>query len=229
MDIGFDLISDLYLSPEDSFNWENKATSLYCIVAGNISDDTRTIFQTLSHLSKFYQGIFYVPGLLEYQNCIDIDLRTKELALLAKKLPKVAFLYHHVVIIDGIAIVGSNGWNADNPDDIDMDLIKNRLDDIAYLNKSVLKLQTHLDVKKILLITACIPRRQLYFGKIPDHVEDHIYPDYCLTSDTEMKITHWAFGGIERDVDTIYNAIHYINNPYIKKRPYWAKRITIDI
>ena len=229
MDIGFDLISDLNLSPEDSFNWENKATSLYCIIAGNISEDTRTIFQTLSHLSKFYQGIFYVPGLLEYRNCIDIDLRTKELAIIAKKLPKVAFLYHNVVIIDGIAIVGSNGWNADNPDDIDMNLIKNRLDDIAYLNKSIMKLQTHLDVKKILLITACIPRRQLYFGKIPDHVEDHIYPDYCLTSDTEMKITHWAFGGIERDVDTIYNAIHYVNNPYTKKRPYWAKRITIDI
>jgi len=229
MDIGFDLISDLNLLPEDSFNWENKATSLYCIIAGNISEDTRTIFQTLSHLSKFYQGIFYVPGLLEYKNCIDIDLRTKELALIAKKLPKIAFLYHNVVIIDGMAIVGSNGWNADNPDDIDMNLIKNRLDDIAYLNKSIMKLQTHLDVKKILLITACIPRRQLYFGKVPDHVEDHIYPDYCLTSDTEMKITHWAFGGVERDVDTVFRTIHYMNNPYTKQKPYWAKRITIDI
>jgi hypothetical protein len=35
MKIGFDLISDLNLSPNDSFNWENKATSLYCIIAGN--------------------------------------------------------------------------------------------------------------------------------------------------------------------------------------------------
>ena len=51
--IGFDLISDLNLSPEDSFNWEGKATSLYCIIAGNISEDLRTIKQTLSHLSKF--------------------------------------------------------------------------------------------------------------------------------------------------------------------------------
>lgn len=229
MDIGFDLISDLNLDPEESFNWENKATSLYCVIAGNISYDTRTIFQTLSHLSKFYQGIFYVPGLLEYKNCVDIDTRTKELAIIARKLPKVALLYHNVVIIDGIGIVGSNGWNADNPNDIDMNLIKNRLDDIAYLNKSIMKLQTHLDVKKILLITACIPRRQLYFGKIPDHVEDHIYPDYCLTSDTEMKITHWAFGGIERDVDTVFHTVHYMNNPYSKQKPYWAKRININI
>lgn len=229
MEIGFDLISDLHLDPEDSFNWEGKATSLYLIVAGNISSDLRTIYQTLAHLSKFYQGIFYVPGLLEYQNIPDPDDRTKELVVLMKKLPKVAMLYHHVVVIDGIAILGANGWSADRPEDIDMNLIKNRLDDIAYLNKSVMKLQTHLDVKKILVITSCIPRRQLYFGKIPDHVEDHIYPDYCLTSDTEMKITNWAFGGIERDVDTVFTGIHYINNPYFKKRPYWAKRITLNV
>jgi hypothetical protein len=44
-----------------------------------------------------------------------------------------------------------------------------------------------------------------------------------------MKITHWAFGGIERDVDTVHNAVHYVNNPYTKKRPYWAKRITIEV
>lgn len=229
MEIGFDLISDLYLDPEENFNWEGKATSLYCIVAGNISSDTRTIFQTLSHLSRFYQGIFYVPGLLEYAYSLDHEQRTKELASIIKKLPKVALLYHHVVVIDGIAILGANGWSADREDDIDMNLIKSRLDDIAYLNKSVSKLQTHLDVKKILVITSCIPRRQLYFGKIPDHVEDHIYPDYCLTSDTELKITNWVFGSFETDVDTVYNGVHYANNPYLKKRPYWAKRISISV
>jgi hypothetical protein len=229
MEIGFDLISDLYLDPEENFNWEGKATSLYCIVAGNISSDTRTIFQTLSHLSKFYQGVFYVPGLLEYEYSLDHEQRTKELSSIIKKLPKVALLYHHVVVIDGIAILGANGWSADREDDIDINLIKSRLDDIAYLNKSVSKLQTHLDVKKILVITSCIPRRQLYFGKIPDHVEDHIYPDYCLTSDTELKITNWAFGSFETDVDTVYNGVHYANNPYLKKRPYWAKRITISV
>lgn len=228
-EIGFDLISDLYLDPEESFNWEGKNTSLYCIVAGNISSNMRTVYQTLAHLSKFYQGIFFVPGLLEYKDSIDPDLRSQELVLLTKKLPKVALLYHHVVIIDGIAILGANGWCADNEENIDEHLIKNRLDDIAYLNKSIMKLQTHLDVKKILLVTACIPRRQLYFGKIPDHVEDHIYPDYCITSDTEMKITNWAFGGFETDVDTVYNSIHFTNNPYLKRKPYWPKRISITI
>ena len=62
MTIGFDVISDLFLTPEESFNWEGKATSLYCVIAGNISNDVKVITQTLRHLSRFYQGIFYIDG-----------------------------------------------------------------------------------------------------------------------------------------------------------------------
>lgn len=228
MEIGFDLISDLNLDPEESFDWEGKATSLYCIVAGNVSSDLRTVFQTLSHLSRFYQGIFYVPGLEEYKNSTDFEIRTKEIQTLVRRLPKVALLYHHVVIIDGIAILGINGFSADNPDDIDIQLIKARLDDIAYLNKSVAKLQTHLDVKRILVISACVPGRQLYFGRVPAHVDDHIYPDHCFSSDTEMKITHWAYGGSDTVSETVYQSVTYLNNPYKKKGPYWPKRVGIE-
>lgn len=229
MEIGFDLIGDLNLDPEDSFNWENKSTSLYCIIVGNISYDLRMVFQVLSHLSKFYQGIFYVPGLLEYKNAHDNDVRTKEIASLVRKLPKVALLYNHVVIIDGVAVLGVNGWNADNPDDIDVELIKNRLDDIAYLNKSVEKLQTHLDVKSVLVVTSCIPGKALYFGKIPEHVSDHIYPDNCISFDTEMKITHWVFGSTSRSVSTVINGVNFMNNPYQKNNPYWAKIVKVKV
>ena len=34
IDIGFDIIGDLNLEPNDSFNWEDKPTSLYCILTG---------------------------------------------------------------------------------------------------------------------------------------------------------------------------------------------------
>ena len=78
-DIGFDVVSDLNLSPNDSFNWEGKATSLYCLVAGNVSSDSRTIVQTLAHLARFYQGVFYVPGMLEYQTTLSINERTDEI------------------------------------------------------------------------------------------------------------------------------------------------------
>lgn len=227
MEIGFDLIGDLHLGPDDSFNWEGKATSLYCIVAGNISDNLRMVHQVLSHLCKFYQGVFYVPGLDEYKTCLDHETRTKELANIIKKLPKVAMLYHHVVIIDGVAIIGCNGWNADNPEDIDIKLINSRLEDISYLDTSITKLQTHLDVKRIVIVTACIPNKQLYFGQTPSHVEDHIYPAICLSKDTEMKITHWAFGGYEKTVETFLDGIKFINNPYKKTSPYYAKRLTL--
>ena len=88
--IGFDLISDLNLSPDDSFDWEGKATSLYCIIAGNISEDLRTIKQTLSHLSKFYQGIFYTLGSLEYHNTGDVAKRTGEIHKTCRNIRNLA-------------------------------------------------------------------------------------------------------------------------------------------
>jgi len=197
------------------------------VVAGNVSHDLRTVFQTLGHLSRFYQGIFYVPGNLEYKTCIDYDIRTKEIASISKKLPKVAMLYHQVVIMDGLAILGVNGFSADNPDDIDTQLIKARLDDISYLKHSIQKLQTHLDVKRILVISACIPGRGLYFGRLPQHVDDHIYPDFCLQADTELKVTHWAYGSSDTTSTSVQHNVTYSNNPYSRGAPYWPKRISI--
>jgi hypothetical protein len=122
-----------------------------------------------------------------------------------------------------------NGFSADDPNNIDSQLIKARLDDIAYLKNSIEKLQTHLDVKRILVISACVPGRGLYFGKTPEHVDDHIYPDYALASDTEMKVTHWAFGSVNTITQNVQHNVTYMNNPYIKGVPYWPKRISIDL
>jgi hypothetical protein len=110
MKIGFDVISDLNLTPDESFNWEGKATSLYCIIAGNISNDLRTIRQTLLHLSQFYQGVFYTAGSLEYENVPSMAARTQEIFKICSTVRNVASLHNHVVIVDGIAIVGTNGW-----------------------------------------------------------------------------------------------------------------------
>jgi hypothetical protein len=232
MDIGFDIISDLYLTPEESFNWENKATSLYCIVAGNISADSRTIYQTLSHLTKHYQGVFYVPGPLEYQNSISINIRTQELLNLCKRMPRVAMMFHHLIILDGVAILGCNGWSV-NPDQLPNLSIKEidtaRYEDILYMKKSIDKLQTHLDVKKVIIVSNSVPKKELYFGEVPDYYDDQIQLDFGLGSDTESKITKWVFGTYEKIVDTTIDSINYVNNPYYKVRPYWAKRISISI
>lgn len=230
--IGFDVISDLNLDPQDSFNWEGKATSLYCLVAGNVSTDIRTVVQTLAHLSRFYQGVFYVPGTLEYQTCHgDVNRRTDELIAVVEQLSNVVMLHQHVVIIDGIAIVGANGWGSYNETGTMLDLIYNavRLDDIAYLHKSVGKLQKHLDVRKIVIVSNAVPDEHLYFGEAPEYASRQIPLHTVLTNDTEHKISHWVFGTYDKSADTHIGDVNYINNPYMKKNPYWAKRITLTV
>jgi hypothetical protein len=228
MEIGFDILSDLRLDPNESFNWENKATSLYCVLAGNVTHNMRTLWQTLGHLSKFYQGIFYIPGPLEYVSGDDVEKRTADIQQIASRVPNVAILHQHVVIVDGIAILGCNGWEDNNPNFQHL-LTSLRLDDIAYLNKSIDKLQRHIDVKKILMVSSAVPKKELYFGLVPPLAEETIHLDFALGNDTEHKVSHWAFGTTEKIVDTTINNVNYVNNPYFRKLPYWAKRISITV
>jgi hypothetical protein len=231
-DIGFDILSDLKLSPEDSFNWENKASSLYCIVTGNVSSDLRTTLQTLAHLGKCYQGVFFVPGMLEYETATDIQSRTEELMTLTLAIPNVCMLHHHVVMIDGIAIIGANGWtNADTCNLTLENLMEaaSRDEDTTYLYRSIEKLQKHLDITKIIVVTNAVPHPDLYFKEIPEVTEAQIPLHVALESDTEHKVSHWVFGTYDKMVDTYFENINYVNNPRPNKQPYWAKRITLSV
>lgn len=230
MKIGFDVISDLNLSPEDSFNWEGKAISLYCIIAGNVSDDLRTIRQTLLHLSKFYQGVFYVPGSLEYNNVENVQKRTDELYRVCRGVKNTAFLHHHVVIVDGVAIIGANGWYgntvySDEATEAQIEQLRN--EDILYLKSTVERLQKHLDVTKIIIASNSVPGPTLYFGEEPEQITKQLSLDLMLNVDTEKKICHWAYGTYRKIVDTNINGINYINNSYFGRKPYWPKRIEV--
>ncbi len=232
MKIGFDLISDLNLSPDDSFNWENKATSLYCLVAGNISSDLRTILLTLNHLSKFYQGVFYTPGSLEFEGVENYNTRMGDITNICKKIRNVALLHHHVVIIDGVAILGCTGWYGDE-NNYNFEEVHgiNRFEDLVYLKNSIDKLQKHLDVKRILVLTNSVPSKNLYFGESPENIEN--LPELALVLDTDLesKISNWAYGSYKKIVDTNIKGINYICNPftYYKKNTYWAKRIDVEV
>jgi len=232
MHIGFDIISDLNLSPNDSFNWENKATSLYCVIAGNISSDLRTIGQTLAHLSRFYQGVFYCLGSLEYDGAENLETRTNEILSICERLRKVAVLHHHVVIIDGVAILGCNGWYGNtlptNPA-TESSLRAARNEDLYYMIHSIEKLQKHLDVTKIITVSNSVPCPELYFGQVPDSIDGVPTLDMVLHADTQIKTSHWVFGTQEKIVDTTLNGINYVNNPKFNRNPYWAKRIDIEV
>jgi hypothetical protein len=230
MKIGFDVISDLYLTPDESFNWEGKATSLYCVIPGNISSDLRTIRQTLSHLGRFYQGVFYCLGSLEYENCIDIETRTNEITKICSTVKNVALLHQHVVIVDSIAILGVNGWYGNTlPADLitEAKIESHRHEDIVYLKNSIDKLQRHLDVRKIIVVSNSVPGPELYFGQEPKHADSQIPINIALEADTEHKVSIWVFGTYDKTVDVTINNINYVNNSYYKRRPYWSKRIEI--
>lgn len=232
MKIGFDIISDLNLSPNSPFDWEGKATSLYCIVAGNISSDVRTVVNTLANLGNFYQGVFYIPGSLEYQDVEDVDGRTKELVRVCKRIRNVSILFQNVVIIDGVAILACNGWTGNSvPTDLSSEeLLKTlQIDDLHYLKNSLEKLQKHLDVIKIVLVSNSVPNTQLYFGEVPEIAESQIPMNIVLMADTMKKVSHWIFGTHEKIVDTVLDNINYVNNPSFNKNPYWAKRIDVEV
>lgn len=231
MKIGFDVISDLNLNPDEEFDWEDKATSLYLIIAGNISNDIRVIHQTLLHLSKFYQGIFYIPGSIEYESMHFFKHKTDEIIKVCKSLKKVALLHRHVVIINDVAILGATGWYGNRTDSGDQleKLYKHaqNIEDVEYLKSSVEKLQLHLDIKKIVLVTHGVPGLDLFFGELPTNIGEEFQLQECLETDTERKITHWLFGSYNKQVDTNIDSIHYINNGLDNVSTYWAKRIEV--
>lgn len=230
MEIAFDILGNLNLDPEESFNWENKATSLYCIITGNVSKDLRTVRQTLAHLSHFYQGIFYIDGPEEFSDCVSVGRRYNEITNLCRILPKIVFLRTQVVIMNGIGIIGANGWfNHTFNDHIkNANLEQYKMQDLAYLLHGIKNIQLHTDVKKVIMVTGTVPNETFYFGEEPESQQDTPL-DVVLKADSMKKIKYWSFGSYKKIVDTTINDINYINNPFVKKQPYWAKRIAIDI
>lgn len=231
MIFGFDIISDLNLSENDNFDWEGKPTSLYCVLAGNISSDLHTVYKTVKHLSKQYQGVFYIDGSIENSQIEDKTRIIDEISKMFVSIKNAVYLHNNVVVVDGVALVGVNGWygNCATNDQENISLRINRYDDLAYLQKTIEKLQLHIDVKQIVIISNSIPSVDLYFGEKPDIDPTDINLNYVLESDTENKITTWIFGTHKKIVDTKINGVNYFNNPCYNNIPYYPKRVSLEI
>ena len=228
---GFDVISDINLNPSDDFDWTGKPTSLFCLIPGNISTDLGTISRVLKHLSNLYQGVFFIDGALENSDIQTRDSRVTELQQICSVLRNVIYLHNNVVVIDGVALVAINGWykNYQNNTIIDDFHAKClRYEDISYLEKTLEKLQLHVDVKKIIIMSNCVPFRELYYGECDINDED-IYPGYVLYKDTEHKVVKWVYGTYDKLVDTTINNVNYINNTKFDREPYYAKRIEVTL
>ena len=183
MKLAFDLISDLHVDTwEEPFDWTGLATSMVCVVAGDISRDRSTVLKTLEHLSNCYRGVFYIDGNDEHRYTLDdLGESYRSLASEIEKIPNVTYLQDNVCIVDGVAFLGTNGWwTFDMDSEIDYDQTRQwfreryqinetevnnveamAFNDYAYLAKSVERLQTHQDVKKIVLVTHTVPSVEL--------------------------------------------------------------------
>lgn len=231
MAFGFDLISDLNLEPDDSFDWAGKPTSLYCVIPGNISKDLPTVYRVLKHLGTLYRGVFFIDGVLENTDLSTKQRRNDELERFCSQFRNIIYLHNNVVIVDGVALLAINGWTTYHADLNIFDEIQvkcYRYEDISYFDHTLEKLQLHVDVKKIVVISNAVPLKELYFNEYHDE-DDDMFPTHMLYKDTEHKVSHWVFGSYEKIVDMNINHINYLNNSKYDREPYYAKRVEVKI
>ena len=111
MTFTFDLISDLHIETWDHFDWTAQATSPYCVVAGDVARDPEILAETLEHLGRCYLNVFYIDGNDEHvDHWHNLDNSYSNLTNRIKRVSNVVYLQNNVIIIDGVAILGTNGW-----------------------------------------------------------------------------------------------------------------------
>lgn len=223
-----DLISDLYLKTSDVFEWEDKPTSLFCVIAGNLSDDLDVVDKTLNYLSKIYRGVFYVEGALEHSGSLNYKETIDEIYKICAQYSNVVYLHNHVIIMNNIAIMGINGWMQKLDNTLITEELREslKLEDISYLATAVKNMIKYRDVRKIAVFSSSIPTNILQFNQVFDAV-DSLEPIAALRYDIRKTIKLWGFGGTSIVSDTILAERRFSNNPYDKNRPYWPKRLDI--
>jgi len=238
--MNFDLISDIHRETWDNFDWEGQPTSQYCIVAGDVARDRTLVLDTLKQLSKVYLGVFYVDGNDEHKNYAeDLTNSYNELTELIAPMDNVIYLHDNVVVMNGIAILATNGWWSYDFDfslDLEQSVTwvqhKDKISQMAaiginatayrdagYLANSVAKLQTYQDVKSIIIVTHTVPTPEIIKHDLQlvdswrfNSMGNSRIQD-AIKEDCENKIKLWCFGHYHRPVDTIIDGVRYVSNP----------------
>jgi hypothetical protein len=242
--INFDLISDLNLDSLTEFSWDGKATSLYCIVAGNVTSNTDTLLEFLTELSTYYEAVFFLDGDLEHAECNgEFDANYKFLADEIELIDKVIYLHENIIIMDGATLLATNGWTTfdfTNPNAIDdnMDFLeaqgvmtettaneifKMAITDQHYMYNSIRSCQDIEDCENIVVITNSVPRPEFithnddYDGTILGDTAGNNGITSCLKNDTLGKVSTWIFGKYPGELDYEIDGVRYVNNPMIGK------------
>jgi predicted phosphodiesterase len=261
MQFAFDLISDLHIETWGAFDWTGQATSPVCIIAGDVCQDQALLLKTLKHLGTCYQAVFYIDGNAEHRNHMEhMDASYQFLSQQIERIPNVVYLQDNVIVIDGVAIVGTSGWWAFDFDlsvdvaesmlwyternelsvDTARSIAQTAVGDALYMSASIKRLQTHRDVKKIIMVTHTVPDPALVAhdvnleGSPRMNTVGNRYMMQALAADTEKKIHTWCFGHYHGTVDQVRSGVRFVNNCRGRKNSlysqhaYYPRRIVID-
>lgn len=254
MAFSFDLISDLHVETwPDTFTWDGMPTSPLCVVAGDIAKDRDCVIDVLGKLAQVYQTVVYIDGNEEHKYYMtELEDSRLHLASVLKKHKNIINLKEQVAVIDGVAFVGCNGWwtyDFDEPEhydatkqwyvdsykvsmDVACDVETHAMVDTTYLSTTIQKLQTHQDVREIVIVTHTVP-----FPELVEHDIDlqgshrlnctgNSHLARALVYDTEAKISTWCFGHYHGgDIDTILKGVRFINNPRGRGTTRWCKHV----
>lgn len=253
MNLAFDLISDLHVETWPEFDWQHQATSPFCVVAGDVARDPEILKETLTHLGQCYKAVFYIDGNDEHRWFYnDLESSYRDLKLTVKDINNVVYLQDNVAIINGVAILGANGWwtwdfdpsitKADaqtwfmdyvSCSPMTPEIVTGFAEsDAVYLRQSVAKLQKHQDVKKIIIVTHTLPNSRFIdhdislLGNYRYNCMGNNLLQQALLSDTEHKISHWCFGHYHGgNIDQIIDGIRYVNNYRGRGDTSWSKSV----
>lgn len=252
----FDLISDLHLTSLDNFTWANKATSLFCIVAGNISSDRCILYEFLDEIKDYYEMVFFVDGALEhddYNGNLIASYRNLEEGI--DLIERVIFLHENIVILNDTTLIGTNGWttfdftnkstvdqtidllahNDTMSEDYANEVFKMAVTDQHYLYNSIGTCQDMEDAKNIVLVTNTVPKVDFishnddYDGTLLGDTAGNNGITECLDKDDNGKVKTWIFGKFPEDLDYNVDGIRYVNNPGFNRdmSTYFPKRIEV--
>jgi predicted phosphohydrolase len=255
MTFAFDLISDLHVESWPEFNWEGQATAPYCIVAGDVARDRGRLLDALKHLGQCYPGgVFYIDGNEEHKDQLDdLGASYRDLYRDLRMIPNVVFIQDNVIIINGVAIVGTNAWwtydfdqtNSVSPEETMQhiqdhfgitnttatDILGVAFNDVAYLQNSVRKLQTHNEVREIIIVTHTVPGPWLVSHDVDlvdswmFNTQGNIHLGRVLLEDTEKKIKTWCFGHYHKPIDRQYMGVRYVSNPHGRGNTPWCQQV----
>jgi predicted phosphodiesterase len=251
MTFAFDLISDLHVETWDSFDWTSQATSPYCVVAGDVARNRQLLLDALTHLGQCYPGgVFYVDGNEEHKDYLDnLGASYHDLAKDINAIPNVVYMQDNVIIVNGVAILGTNAWwtyDFDTTISVDASIqhiqdhfgIDNSAatnimgvayNDAAYMINSVRKLQTHQEVGAIVIVSHTVPAPWI-INHDPDLVDTWRFNGMgnsqitrAIDEDTENKIKMWCFGHYHKPVNQQLGGIRYMSNPRGRGNTPWCQ------